>query len=503
MNHTVGKDLLASFVVFLVALPLCLGVAIASGVPPELGLITGILGGLVVGVIAGSPLQVSGPAAGLVVLVFELVQEHGLPALGIILMMAGLLQVAAGFLKTGQWFRAISPAVVYGMLGGIGVLIMAGQFHVVVDDTPKGSGINSILSIPKAIFEGIFPIDGSVHETAALIGLLTMTVMLTWNRYRPEGLKYIPGPLLALMAAAGTSFFFKLESRHVNVPDNLFAGLKLPGVELMGSLTNWKYWGEAAALAFIASAETLLSAAAVDKMVASSGRRHLRTNYDRELMAQGAGNFLCGMLGSLPMTGVIVRSSANVQAGAQTRGSSVMHGGWLLAAVLIVPHWLERIPTSALAAILVLTGWKLLNPEHVKTLRSYGWIPVVIYASTLVGVVVFDLLSGVLIGIGLTVLKTLYKASRVGVKLGPHHSGRSDLYLKGSATFLRLPTLADALDKVEATTILHIHFEDLTYLDHSCLNLIQDWSRSHQENGGKVIVDWDRLVERFTRRSAQ
>lgn len=502
MSPTFGKDLLSSFVVFLVALPLCLGVAIASGVPPELGLITGILGGLVVGTIAGSPLQVSGPAAGLVVLIFELIQEHGLPALGLILMMAGLLQIGAGLLKTGQWFRAISPAVVYGMLAGIGVLIMVGQFHVVVDDSPKGSGIKNLISIPQAIFGGIFPIDGSVHETAALIGLLTIAVMLGWNRFRPEALKFLPGALVALLAAAAASYIFKLEIKHVNVPDNLFGGLKFPGLDVLNHLTNWKYWGEAAAVAFIASAETLLSAAAVDKMVASSGRRHLRTNYDRELMAQGVGNFLCGSVGALPMTGVIVRSSANVQAGAQTRWSSVMHGGWLLATVLLVPHWLERIPTSALAAILVLTGWKLVNPDHVRRLIGYGWIPVVIYAATLVGVVAFDLLTGVLIGIGLTAAKMLYKASRVSVKLVNHHSGRSDLYLSGSATFLRLPVLADTLDKVEPATELHIHFENLVYLDHSCLDLIQDWCKAHQENGGKVLVDWDRLVERFTRQTA-
>ncbi|WP_031498980.1 SulP family inorganic anion transporter, partial [Bryobacter aggregatus] len=499
---TFGKDFLASFVVFLVALPLCLGVAIASGVPPAMGLITGILGGLVVGSIAGSPLQVSGPAAGLVVLVFQLIQEHGLAALGMILMMAGVLQVGAGLLRTGQWFRAISPAVVYGMLAGIGVLIMVGQFHVVVDDSPKGSGIQNLLSIPSAIFDGIFPINGSVHETAALIGLLTIVVMLGWNRFRPAGLHFLPGPLVGLLAAAGASYFLKLEIRHVAIPDNLIENLKLPNSETLAGIGNWRYWAEAAALAFIASAETLLSAAAVDKMVAASGRRNLRTNYDRELMAQGAGNFLCGVLGSVPMTGVIVRSSANVQAGAQTRWSSVMHGGWLLATVMLVPHWLERIPTSALAAILVLTGWKLVNFDHVRRLVSYGWIPVVIYSATLIGVVAFDLLTGVMLGIGLTFIKMIYKASRVGVKLITHHSGRSDLYLTGSATFLRLPVLADTLDRVAANSELHIHFEDLVYLDHSCLDLLQEWMTAHRDNGGKVVVDWPRLVERFRAREA-
>ncbi len=502
MNKSFSKDLLSSFVVFLVALPLCLGVAVASGMPPETGLITGIAGGLVVGLLSGSPMQVSGPAAGLVVLVFELHQEHGIAALGLILMMAGVLQAGLGFLKAGQWFRAISPAVVYGMLAGIGVLIMVGQFHVVVDDSPKGTGIKNLISIPEAIFNGIFPLDGSPHEMAALIGLLTVAVILAWNKFRPEGLKFLPGPLMGLLAAATASFFYTLEIKHVNVPDNLIGNLSLKGFQNLGGLTHLKYWAEAAALAFIASAETLLSAAAVDKMTAATGRRDLRTDYDRELMAQGAGNLLCGALGALPMTGVIVRSSANVQAGAQSRWSTVMHGGWLLLTVALIPHVLERIPTSALAAVLVLTGWKLVSVEHIRKLREFGWIPLTIYFSTLIGVVAFDLLTGVLIGIGLTILKMVYKASRLGIKLITHHSGRSDIYLEGSATFLRLPLLADTLDRVAPQSELHLHFENLTYLDHSCLDLIQEWRQTHEDNGGKVIVDWDRLVSRYTRTKA-
>ncbi len=461
-------------------------------------MISGIIGGLVVGLIGGSPLQVSGPAVGLVVLVFELHQEHGMGALGLIVMMAGLLQIAAGLLKTGPWFRAISPAVVYGMLAGIGVLIMSSQFHVVVDDAPKGSGISNLISIPQAVFNGIFPIDGSPHETAALIGLLTIGVMVGWNKLRPESLKFLPGPILGLAAAAAMSFFYTLEIKHVNIPDNLLAGLGVPALQSLSGLLELKYWAEAAALAFIASAETLLSVAAVDKLTAATGRPGLRSNYDRELMAQGVGNLCCGSLGALPLTGLIVRTGANVRAGAQTRWSSVMQGGWLVLTVLLIPHVLERIPTSALAAVLVVTGWKLVNPEHVKKLRAYGWIPVFIYGSTLIGVVAFDLLTGVLIGITLTIAKVLLKASRLGVKLVTHHSGRSDLYLEGSATFLRLPALAHALDKVGPKVQLHIHFEKLAYLDHSCLDLIREWRMAHEENGGQVVVEWDRLVQRFT-----
>jgi MFS superfamily sulfate permease-like transporter len=167
-----GKDFGASVVVFLVALPLCMGIAIASGVPPAAGLITGIVGGILVGFLGGAPLQVSGPAAGLTVLVWQIVQEHGLSLLGVIVLFAGLLQFLAGIFKLGQWFRAISPSVIHGMLAGIGVLIFASQFHIMVDDQPRGSGILNLISIPEAIYKGIFPLDGSVHHLAAMVGMI-------------------------------------------------------------------------------------------------------------------------------------------------------------------------------------------------------------------------------------------------------------------------------------------------------------------------------------------
>ena len=370
---------------------------------------------------------------------------------------------------------------------------MASQFHVALDSSPKASGIKNLIAIPDAVLNGIF-----LQQTAALIALLTIGVMLGWNKFRPEGLKFLPGPLMGLLAAAIASYIGQLAIKYVHIPASLLSSLALPSLQALGGLSNPKYWTAAAAIAFIASAETLLSAAAVDKMTAAAGRRDVRTNYDRELMAQGAGNLLCGALGALPMTGVIVRSGANVQAGAQTRWSAIMHGGWLLMTVLLIPNVLEKIPTSALAAVLVMTGWKLINFEHVRKLRSYGWFPVIIYASTLTGVVAIDLLTGVVTGIALTMLKMMYKASQLDVRLVSNDVGQSDIFLEGSATFLRLPSLADALALVAPKSELHIHFDKLAYLDHSCLDLIQEWKKSHEDNGGKVVVEWEQLVQRFS-----
>src|SRR4051812_13897054 len=200
MFKYVTNDLVSSFVVFLIALPLCMGIAIASGVPPALGIITGIIGGIIVGSISGSPLQVSGPAAGLSVIVFEIVQKFGLESLGPILLLAGSLQLVGGWLKLGRWFRAISPAVIYGMLSGIGILIIAGQFHVMVDDKPRSSGIANLLAIPESLWKGLFPPEGTVHHLAAAVGITTLAGILLWNKFKPKALRVLPGSLVGVVA---------------------------------------------------------------------------------------------------------------------------------------------------------------------------------------------------------------------------------------------------------------------------------------------------------------
>lgn len=213
------KDLLASIVVFLVALPLCMGIAIASGLPPAAGLITGIVGGIVVGSLSGAPLQVSGPAAGLTVMVYEIVQRDGISILGPIVLLAGIVQIAAGYLGMGQWFRAVSPAVIKGMLAGIGVLIFASQFHVMVDDSPRGSGIANLLSIPEAIYKGVVPLDDSPHHWAAMIGILTILVIIIWKPIVPKPLKVIPAPLVAVVVATIASTFIQVPINRVSLPD--------------------------------------------------------------------------------------------------------------------------------------------------------------------------------------------------------------------------------------------------------------------------------------------
>jgi MFS superfamily sulfate permease-like transporter len=438
-----GRELLASVVVFLVALPLCMGIAIASGVPPALGLITGIVGGLVVGSLGGSPLLVSGPAAGLAVLVWQCVQDFGLERLGLIVLGAGIIQLACGISRLGRWFRAVSPAVIQGMLAGIGVLILASQFHVMVDDTPRDAGWKNLISIPEAIQKGIMPQAGAPqHQLAAGIGMLTLIVLVGWKVWRPRALRAVPGPLVAVTAATALQAVLGWDIKHVDVPDNLLGALTIPALGELGALLDWRLAGEAIAFAVIASAETLLSAAAVDKL--HGGKR---SNFDRELAAQGAGNAICGVLGALPMTGVIVRSTANVESGARTRVSTVLHGAWLLAFVLALPFVLQMIPVATLAAVLVYTGYKLVNPQAIRELYRAGVGERAVYLVTAVAIVATDLLVGVLSGVAAAALKLLWHFARLDVVVQDDATKqRVDVRLFGAATFVQLPKLADEIE---------------------------------------------------------
>jgi MFS superfamily sulfate permease-like transporter len=486
------KDLMSSVVVFLVALPLCMGIAIASGVPPALGLITGIIGGIIVGSLSGSPLVVSGPAAGLTVLVWETIQQHGISMLGPIVLAAGLLQALMGVFRVGQMFRAISPAVIQGMLAGIGVLIVGSQFHVLVDDGPKGTGLQNLLSIPASIYKGIMPIDGSSHHMAAAVGLITIGIILAWS-YVPKKLKLIPAPLVAVVVATIGAAILNLPIKYVNIDSNLFGVISLPNMGTLAGLASPAVIGSVLAFCFIASAETLLSAAAVDRL-----HQGVRTQYNKELFAQGIGNSLCGLVGALPMTGVIVRSKANVEAGAKSRFSAIFHGFWMLILVLMAPGLLSKIPTTALAAVLVYTGFKLVSPKAVKDLLPFGKAEVGIYLATMIGIVVTNLLVGVLIGLGLALVKLFYTFTHLDVKT--HAEPSTDeiiVTIAGAATFIRLPKLAAALEAIPAGAKAIIDISHIRYIDHACLDLIADWRKQHIARGGQALIPWEELNQRY------
>ncbi|MEG3147731.1 SulP family inorganic anion transporter [Sphingomonas sp. RT2P30] len=478
----VMRDFAASIVVFLVAMPLCMGIAIASGLPPEKGLITGIIGGLVVGFFAGSPLQVSGPAAGLAVIVFELVRDLGVSALGPILVLAGVLQFAAGALKLGGWFRAISPAVVHGMLAGIGALIVIGQFHTLFDARPLANGLENLAAIPGRIM-GLSPTNLAATEIALLIGVLTIVLMIGWDKVRPAALKLVPGALIGVLGGTLTAFFLGLDVVRVDVPQSILSAIDTPGAGFVASLANPTLLLRAVAIAFIASAETLLSAAAVDRMHDGP-----RTDYDKELRAQGIGNLLCGAAGALPMTGVIVRSSANVQAGATTRLSTILHGAWILGFVALLPWLLREIPMAALGGVLVVTGARLVSLKHVRHLFDhYGVLPAAVWGVTFVLVIATDLLTGVLVGLAMSLLELAPHVRRLRLKVDTvEQDGRCHVRLDGAATFLGLPKLNRVLDALPDGKAMTLELLRVPAIDHSAAETLRQWLQRVRQRGGSV-----------------
>lgn len=515
-------DFLASLVVFMVALPLCIGIAQACGLPPEAGIITGVVGGLVVGFFAGSPLQVSGPAAGLIVLVIQFLDDAKAQVpgaapvvlLGLAVALAGLIQVAAGALRLGQWFRAVSPAVVEGMLAGIGVTIVAKQFHALVDAAAPKKVVDGLLAVPQALWKALDPPPGAGanHTEAAVIGLLALLTLALWKPVAPRRLKLVPAAVVAVLVAVLVNEFgrpvFEGLGGHVGPAADAHGGLGVERVQVSARLADairplaWPGWGALASalvlkgavtFALIASAETLLCAVAVDTKHTGP-----RTNFDRELMAQGAGNAICGLLGALPMTGVIVRSAANVEAGARTRRSAILHGVWLLLFVSLLPGLLSRIPASALAAILVFTGWKLLNLPGLYALWRESKSEALIFVLTAGTIVGADLLAGVVLGVVLSALKLLARLSHLRVTRAdePEHN-RVHLHPEGAATFLRLPVLAKALEAVPQGKELHVHLDRLQMVDHAILNLLVTFQKQYEATGGALHVDWDGLHARF------
>ncbi|MEU0004469.1 SulP family inorganic anion transporter [Streptomyces sp. NPDC006314] len=471
------RDFAASLVVFLVALPLCVGVAVASGVPAELGLVTGIVGGLVTGLMRGSSLQVSGPAAGMTVLVFDAVKEFGLPALGAIVLATGLLQVAMGVLRLGRYFRAISVSVVEGMLAGIGLVLIAGQLYPALAAKAPDSGLRKIAGLPGAFLDALGT-EKALASLAVCAG--TIAVLLLWKR-APAKLRAVPGPLAAVGLATLAAFALSLPVTTVEV-QGLLGSIQPPPLSAFGELAGVGFLGTVVAFTLIASAESLFSAAAVDRL--HSGPR---TEYDRELVAQGTGNTVCGLLGALPMTAVIVRSAANVQAGARTKASRVLHGVWLLLFAALLPGVLAYIPIPALAGILIYSGAKLVPVRALAVLWRENRGEALILSVTAASIVAVSMFEGVLIGLALAVVKAAWEASHVRLEVVDKGSGPVEAFLSGNATFLRLPKILDSLEPLPQDRPVRLDLSGLHHLDHACRTALENWAERHSAAGTEPV----------------
>ncbi|WP_434085564.1 solute carrier family 23 protein [Nocardia sputorum] len=460
-------DVPSSIVVFLVALPLSLGIAIASGAPVAAGLIAAVIGGIVVGTLGGSVLQVSGPAAGLTVVVAETINQFGWRTTCFIVFAAGVLQILLGLSRVARAALAVAPVVVHAMLAGIGITIALQQIHVLLGGSSHSSAWRNIVQLPGQLL--------SLHGGGALIGAVVIAIMVGW-KYLPARVRAVPGPLVAVLVGTVLSLVLPLDAERIVLNGSLFDAIGLP------ALPRGDWSGLVLAIltiALIASVESLLSAVAVDKM-----HSRKRTDFDRELIGQGSANVLSGLLGGLPVTGVIVRSATNVQAGAHSRASAVLHGVWVLVFSVALVSVVEQIPKAALAGLLIVIGTQLVKLAHIKLARRTG--DLLVYAVTVLGVVFLNLLEGVLIGLGLAFGLLLWRVVRVAVK-AEQVSGtqRWVVTIDGSATFLALPKLSAQFAMIPPGADVTVEMT-VDYLDHAAFEAIEEFARQQVNNGGSV-----------------
>ncbi len=484
---SIPRNLTSSLVVFLVALPLCIGIATACGLTPDKGLVAGAIGGIVVGLFGGSPLQVSGPANGLIPVIAELASEHGIIILGAAVMLAGVMQALAGIFRLGVFFRALCPSVIYGLMAGFGLVIFSSQLMTALNSTPKATFFANVGAIPGE-FSKIFTSTGSLHAlivtTVTLSGILIWNFLIeqmnrrkTWTSRWIILLKKTPAYLIGILSGTAIHFCLGLQSSTVALPETLsqdlnegFASIYALIAKDTAALTVILEF--AITIAILASIETMVSTASLDKITAD-GRS---SNYNKELIAQGFGNFLCGLFSAPPITGVMIRSTANLQSGATNNTSTIFHGLLLLGALLVFGQSLHFIPSAALAAILVHAALKLINIKSVRALAAEDKRHAITFAATTISVVGFGVLTGVAVGFTLSAFWLLRRFVSLEIR-------RSDsrVELHGIATFMDLPRILKFLESLPRDVTFDICTKGLRYVDPSARDAIENL-RSRAQN---------------------
>ncbi len=481
-------DILSGLVVFLVALPLCLGIALASGAPLFAGIISGVIGGIVVGLLSNSQLSVSGPAAGLTAIILVAISSLGsYEAFLLAVVIAGALQIALGFAKAGTLSNYLPSNVIEGMLTAIGVIIIMKQLpHAIGYDVDnegdfffieKGVGHNTFSSVIDAV--------NYSHLGAIIITLVSMAILIAWNNIAfLKNLKTVPGALVAVIAGVLLNEGFKATGSNLAISQTHLVNLPLPtsfndfihqfATPDFSAVVNAKVWIVGITIAAVASIETLLCMEAADKM----DPLKRMTNTNTELKAQGAGNMLSGLIGGIPMTSVIVRTSANINSGGRTKTAAVAHGVFLLIAVLAIPAVLNKIPLACLAAILILIGYKLASPtvfKHMWKTGKYQFIP---FIATVIAVVLTDLLKGVGVGLAVSMFFILRANMKVAYffKKEKHHQGETvHIDLAQEVSFLNKAAIKQTLMHLPENSKVVINASDSVYIDYDVIQLIQDF----------------------------
>jgi len=495
--NNLKDDIPASIVVFLVAMPLCLGIALASGAPLFSGLISGIIGGIIVGFLSGSPLGVSGPAAGLAVIVLNAITELGSFEIFLVaVIIAGIIQLIMGYAKAGIIAYFFPSSVIHGMLAGIGIIIFLKQIpHAFgYDKDPEGDfGFSQIDG--HNTFDELLNMMNYVSPGVLIVATVSLIILILWNTKFFQKLKFtklIQGPLVAVVVGIVLNQIFlsipalKISAEHlVNVPipesiKGFFGNFTLPNFE---ALSNSKIYTTAIVIAVVASLETLLCVEASDKQ--DSLKRITPTN--RELKAQGIGNIIAGFIGGLPVTQVIVRSSANEQSGGKTKASTILHGILLLISIIAIPKILNLIPLGVLAAILLVVGYKLAKPALFKKMYSEGWGQFIPFIITILGIVFTDLLIGIAMGMSIAVFiilknnfQTPYKANissdNIKITLAEDVS-----FLNKASIQKTLSEIADGMNvEIDASYNKHIHYD--------VIEIIEDFEQSAKNRNINVTI---------------
>ncbi|MFD6530225.1 SulP family inorganic anion transporter [Streptomyces sp. NPDC060184] len=478
-------DLSASITVFLIAVPMSLGLAVAMDAPLEAGLISAALGGIVAGLIGGTPLQVSGPSAGLTVVTAELIQVYGWRTTCAITIGAGLLQILLGSLRAARAALAVSPAIVHGTLAGIGVAIALAQLHIVLGGSPQSSAVDNALALPEQL--------ARISPAAPLIGALTIALLVLWPRIpgrAGRALRRIPAALASVAVATAVASVAAPRISRVDLPS--WSSHLLPEMP----------HGPVLALAtamftvmLVGSLESLLAAVAVDKLASDRAAQHAtrepdmplprvaRSDLDRELRGQGITNTLAGLLGGLPISGGAVRSSANVRAGATGRAATVLHGVWVLLAAAFLVAVLEWIPLAALAALVMVVGIQMVNYAHIRNVHRHREF--LVYGATITGVVGFGVLAGVAIGIAAAVGMALHRLARTRVTVS-ESDGRYLVIVRGQLTFLAVPRLSRILNQLPQGVDAIVELDGF-FMDHAAYEAIQDWRATQVAHGGSIV----------------
>lgn len=498
------NDLPAGLVVFLVALPLCLGIALASGAPLFSGIITGIVGGLVVSLLSGSQLSVSGPAAGLTVIVLNAITDLGsYESFLLAVVLAGVLQLILGYAKAGMIGAFFPSSVIKGMLAAIGIILILKQIpHLLGVDSDAFGEMEFFQRDGRNTFSEIFYAFEHISLGALLIGVFSLLFLIIWDKpfiQRVRMLKMVPGALLAVAFSIIINLILKQTAPEwavtgdhlVSLPvirdfDSLSSSFIFPD---FSAFSNPKVYLTAFTIAIIASLETLLSLEAVDKL--DPWKRN--SPQDRELKAQGAGNIVAGLLGGIPLTAVIVRSSANVNAGGRSKMSSFYHGLFLLVAVSAIPMVLNLIPLSTLAAVLLLVGYKLIKPSMIRAQAKLGFEQFIPFVVTIVAILFTDLLIGIAIGMVFAVFYILRSNFRTSYfyeveEKKDGNDSKIRIRLSEHVSFLNKPSLKMLLEEIPNNSMVTIDGSHSKQIDHDALEVIQNFRFTSKERNIVLIT---------------